>query len=208
MYSMPTGATRELLIDATRKLLWQRGYAATSPRVILEDAGVGQGSLYHHFRGGKEQLAAEALAVTARELLGGAQEVLRGPGSAVHRLTGYLLRQRDALRGCPIGRMTGDADVLASPALHDIVGTTFESVRQLMCEVIDQGIEAGELPDALDSGNLADTVLAVVQGGYVLARAAGTPEPFDRAVRGAVTLVESAARNPSTGSTSDKKERK
>ena len=197
MYSMTTSARRERLIDSTRKLLWQNGYAATSPRVILDDAAVGQGSMYHHFRGGKEQLAAEALAVTARELLGGAQEVLRGRGSAVHRLTGYLLRQRDVLRGCPIGRMTGDADVLGSPALRDIVGTTFESVRQMMREVIDQGIEAGELRGALDSADLTDTVLAVVQGGYVLARAAGTTEPFDRAVRGAVALVESAARRSS-----------
>lgn len=185
------------MIDSTRKLLWQNGYAATSPRVILDDAEVGQGSMYHHFRGGKEQLAAEALAVTARELLDGAQEVLRGRGSAVHRLTCYLLRQRDVLRGCPIGRMTGDADVLGSPALRDIVGTTFESVRQMMREVIDQGIEAGELPGVLDSADLTDTVLAVVQGGYVLARAAGTTEPFDRAVRGAVALVESAARRSS-----------
>jgi TetR/AcrR family transcriptional repressor of nem operon len=36
---------------STRELRWERGYAATSPRAILDRAGAGQGSMYHHFAG-------------------------------------------------------------------------------------------------------------------------------------------------------------
>ncbi|PZS08358.1 MAG: TetR family transcriptional regulator, partial [Acidimicrobiales bacterium] len=84
---------REKLIDATRTLLWDRGYAATSPRAILEHSGAGQGSMYHHFTG-KEALAATALQVTAEHLVARGEVLLAGDGPSVARLSAYLLRQR------------------------------------------------------------------------------------------------------------------
>ncbi len=42
---------RTALIEATKALLWERGYEATSPRDMLHRSGAGQGSLYHHFSG-------------------------------------------------------------------------------------------------------------------------------------------------------------
>ncbi|MEU8031330.1 helix-turn-helix domain-containing protein, partial [Streptomyces sp. NPDC049099] len=44
-------STPERLIESTRELLWERGYVGTSPKAILERAGAGQGSMYHHFKG-------------------------------------------------------------------------------------------------------------------------------------------------------------
>ena len=41
-------------------------------------------------------------------------------------------------------------------------------------------------------GELALTLSAVIQGGYVLARAHGSQEPMDTAIRGAVALIEAA----------------
>src|SRR5688572_27007362 len=43
-------STSERLIESTRELLWERGYVGTSPKAILERAGAGQGSMYHHFK--------------------------------------------------------------------------------------------------------------------------------------------------------------
>jgi TetR/AcrR family transcriptional regulator, transcriptional repressor for nem operon len=192
MYSMleREASTKDQLIDSTRELLWERGYAATSPRAILGRAGVGQGSMYHHFAG-KRQLAEAALGVTARELLEGAEAVLV-EGSAFDRVRGYLLRRRDVLRGCPVGRMASDPDVLASPELRELVAATFEQIRTLLVAAFEQGIANGEFTAELDPAELSDTVLAVVQGGYVLARAAADPAAFDRAVRGAVALIAQA----------------
>ena len=44
-------SSRDQLTEAMAELLWERGYAATSPRDVMERAGVGQGSMYHHFSG-------------------------------------------------------------------------------------------------------------------------------------------------------------
>jgi AcrR family transcriptional regulator len=179
--------TRDRLVESARELLWQRGYTGTSPRAILDRAGAGQGSMYHHFAG-KEDLAAAALKATSGQLLECSGADLTG-GSAVERLTAYLLRRRDVLRGCPIGRMTGDAEVLDSPVLLEVVSSTFDRLRAELVAVVEAGVATGELDPGMDADDLADTVLAVVQGGYVLARAAGDPGPFDRAVRGAVALI-------------------
>ena len=186
---MPTETTRETLISTTQALLWERGYAATSPRAILDRAGVGQGSMYHHFAG-KEGLAQAAFERNAEEVLARATAILQGEGSALERIDKYLLRQRDVLRGCPVGRMAGDADALDSAALRTVLTRTFDRIRTVVAEVLAEGVQAGELRAGIPVEELADTVLAVVQGGYVLARAAGDPAPFDRAVRGAVALLD------------------
>ena len=191
MYNMEDRSSRDRLLDATRDLMWDRGYSATSPRAILAGAGVGQGSMYHHFSS-KEDLAAQALSGTASRLVDAASEVLGASGTAVGRLIGYLERPRDALRGCPVGRMAGDADVIDSPALHAIVRDTFDRVRVMMTEVIAEGVDTGELDPETEPAALADTVLAVIQGAYVLARTAGDTAPFDRAVNGAVALLLAA----------------
>jgi TetR/AcrR family transcriptional regulator, transcriptional repressor for nem operon len=187
------GPTRDHLIATTRELLWDRGYAATSPRAVQERAGVGQGSLYHHFRG-KQELAAAALTATAEDLLATAERDLAGdgtsPAAAGERLRAYLLRSRDVLRGCPVGRMAADPDVLDAPALREVVGSTFERLRGRIVDLLRVAAAGGGLRGRPE--DVADTLLAVVQGGYVLARAAGDPAPFDRAVRGAVALLDAA----------------
>ncbi|GGM36730.1 TetR/AcrR family transcriptional regulator [Dactylosporangium sucinum] len=183
------GTTRDHLIESTRELLWERGYTATSPRAILDRAGAGQGSMYHHFTG-KEDLAAAAMRDTAQQLLARTETDLAGDGSALERLKAYLLRQREVLRGCPVGRMTGDAEVLGSAVLQHVVAATFDELRGRIVAVICDGMDNDEFDGSVQPAELADTVLAVVQGGYVLARAAGDPAPFDRAVRGAVAMLE------------------
>jgi len=180
--------TREQLVDSTRELLWERGYVGTSPKAIQQRAGAGQGSMYHHFAG-KRELALAAIQRSADELLAAADAQLRTPGTALDRVTAYLRREREVLKGCPIGRLTQDPDIVADPQLRAPVDETLSRLRARLTEVLDEGRAAGELPAALDTAALAATIVAVLQGGYVLARAADAPEPFDQAVSGVLALL-------------------
>jgi AcrR family transcriptional regulator len=185
--------TRDQLIDSTRELLWERGYVGTSPKAIQQRAGAGQGSMYHHFAG-KRELALAAVRRSADELLAAADAQLRTPGTAVERVTAYLRREREVLRGCPIGRLTQDPDIVADPQLRAPIDETLTLLQAKLAAVLDEGRAAGELPAVLDTAALAATIVAVLQGGYVLARAAAAPEPFDQAVSGVLALLAAHTR--------------
>ncbi|KAA9378300.1 TetR/AcrR family transcriptional regulator [Microbispora cellulosiformans] len=180
--------TSDRLIESTRELLWERGYVGTSPRAIQQRAGAGQGSMYHHFSG-KPDLALAAIGRTAGEMRAGVEEILSGPGTAAERVSAYLRREREVLRGCPIGRLTQDPEVMADPALRRPVEETFAWLRDRLAAVLAEGRDRGEIGAGLDPAAVASAVVAVLQGGYVLARAAASPEPFDQAVDGLLALL-------------------
>jgi hypothetical protein len=118
-----------------------------------------------------------------------AEEQLGSDGTATERISGYLGREREVLRGCRIGRLAADPDVVADPALRAPVAETFEWLRGRLAEVVAEGKRAGEYPESLDPDRTAATIAAVLQGGYVLARAADSTEPFELAVRGLIDLL-------------------
>jgi AcrR family transcriptional regulator len=180
--------TSDRLIESTQELLWERGYVGTSPRAILQRAGVGQGSMYHHFQG-KPDLAAAALRRTGEQMRELAEQQLGGPGSAYQRIEDYLLRERDVLRGCRIGRMAQDPEVVADAELRAPVQQTLGWLTGRLAEVIEEGRRAGELRPGAPAAELAQALVAMLQGGYVLARAAQSEEPFHQAVRGALALL-------------------
>jgi AcrR family transcriptional regulator len=180
--------TRERLIESTRELLWERGYVGTSPKAIQQRSGAGQGSMYHHFSG-KPDLALAAIDRSAAELRQRAEAAFTGPGSAVERVAAYLRRERDALKGCPVGRLTQDPDVMAAPGLRRPVEETFAWLTGRIAELLEEGRAAGELDPALDPRATATALVATLQGGYVLARAAGDAQVFATAVEGALSML-------------------
>ena len=53
--------TRQRLVQASAALLQRQGLPGTGIKQILADAGAPYSSLYHHFPGGKDELAAAAI---------------------------------------------------------------------------------------------------------------------------------------------------
>jgi AcrR family transcriptional regulator len=184
--------SRDQLTQAMADLLWERGYAATSPRDVMARAGVGQGSMYHHFSG-KHDLAIAALTEAVDNALGDSIMLLEGEGSPLERLKRYLSLPRPGPRGCRIGRMTQDPQVVADAELLAVVAQAFDTMLGRWEQAIAAAVTAGELPPSIVPADLARTLAAVLQGGYVLSRAAGDQAPMDAAVRGAVSLLDAAA---------------
>jgi AcrR family transcriptional regulator len=180
-------SARERLLDATAEQLWEKGYAATSPGDIQRAAGVGQGSMYHHFSG-KADLARAAIEQLAGDLERETETALSDL-AALERVLAYLDRERDPLRGCRVGRLTADADVIGDAVLREPVAASLARLQANLAEAL------AELDLAVDPRDLAATLVAVVQGGYVLARAEQDAEPFERAIRGARALVLNAAQS-------------
>jgi AcrR family transcriptional regulator len=64
-----TEATTAALITAARELFAERGYADVGTEEIVQRAGVTRGALYHHFKGGKEELFRAVLVQLSAELV-------------------------------------------------------------------------------------------------------------------------------------------
>lgn len=178
-------------------LLWERGYAATSPRDVMERAGAGQGSMYHHFSG-KHALAVEALGEVMTELTGKTSSLV-GDGSPLERIRTYMAAPRLATRGCRAGRMTQDPAVVEDPELLALVAGAFDAMLARWEAAIAEAVRLGELPADAVPADLARTLSAVIQGGYVLSRAKASPAPMDAAVRGALGLLDAAHRLAQAG---------
>jgi AcrR family transcriptional regulator len=183
-----SSSARGQLLEAAQSLFWESGVDATSPRQVLDRSGIGQGSLYHHFPT-KRDLAIAAITSTATSALDSARLTLRAPaGTGIDRLIAYLRRDRDALAGCRVGRLTSDQTVMADGGLIEPVEEYFAGLIDSVTEVLR---ESG-LPDTV-ARTRAITAVAVIQGGYVLSRALGDSEILEQAVDGFIELLPESA---------------
>jgi AcrR family transcriptional regulator len=72
------------------------------------------------------------------------------------------------------------------------VRETFAVLHECLVSVIEDGKAAGEFDAGLDAAQTASALSAVIQGGYTLARAEASAEPFDRAIQGALALLRAS----------------
>ena len=159
-----------------------------SPKAIQERSGAGQGSMYHHFKG-KADLAAAAIQQSAAGFKEGAERWLGAAGTPMERIRGYMLRSREALKGCQLGRLAQDPEIATDEHLRKPLDETFAWLQARLQAVVEEAQAAKEIAADADAAELAAMLIATIQGGYVLASAAGSPEPFHRAVRGALELL-------------------
>ncbi len=181
-------SNRDRLLESTRTLLWERGYVGVSPAAIQRLAQAGQGSMYHHFDG-KRGLAIEALGATSQDMRRRAEVALESDEPALARIVAYLRAEREALRGCPVGRMVLDPDVVADDDLRRPLEDYFSWLTARIRELVEEAREDGQLASHLAPVDVAAAVVATVQGGYVLALAAQDPGAMSAAIDGLVGLL-------------------
>ena len=175
------------LIDATKSLLWEKGYEATSPRDIQAASQAGQGSFYHHF-GSKKELAIAALEDISAEMISVFQSRLRSKGPARERLMDYLAKTRDARKGCRMGRLANEA-TMADPELNEPVKQYFLELTSLLAEVIREAQKEGSLKKEPDAMDLAVSMVALVQGGFVMGQVLNQPDIHKTIARGMESLL-------------------
>jgi hypothetical protein len=78
---------------------------------------------------------------------------------------------------------------MSLPALREPVEETFTWLRARLAAVVQEGLDHAEFDPAVDPVATAAAIVAVLQGGYVLARAATVTDPFDQAVAGILALL-------------------
>ena len=188
--------TKREIVDAAKRLLWDIGYEAMSPRRLMDESGAGQGSLYHHFRG-KQDVAAAALDEIEQELWRAADDLFNKSKNPIKAIQSYLLVTRDGLKGCRLGRLAQEKSVIAEPVLQEKLGRYFEHVRGLVTDALNRAKESDMIDRNVDSPAISAAIIAVVQGGFVISRATQNTQFITQATQGASLLLASLLINSS-----------
>jgi AcrR family transcriptional regulator len=189
--------TDQRIVRAMGELLRVQGYAATGLQQLARTAQAPTGSIYHHFRGGKREVAAAAL---------------RESGAAYIQLLPVLLDRHADLATAIEAAFVSAAEDMATTGWVNLcpvatvaseIADTEPELRQVAAEVIASWVDTGTQyltrrglsePDARTA---MYALLTALEGGFLLARAQHNVEPLlaaGRAVSTYITTLPVAAR--------------
>lgn len=171
-------STRESILTAAAELMRRKGYAAVGMKDIAAASGAPIGSLYHHFRGGKVQIAREALinAGAAYGLL--IPSIVDGFDDLGEAIDDVFQQAADDMAKTGFANMCPVASVAAE------VADTVEDLRETTASVFTAWVDGGAAYFAargLGQSTAREVTLALIaalEGGFVLARAMRTSEPL------------------------------
>jgi TetR/AcrR family transcriptional repressor of nem operon len=163
---------REDIIEATKALLWQKGYEATSPRDIQEKSHAGQGSFYHHFAS-KEALACIAIQEVVDERIADFEKAMALDMPFKDRLIAYIAQNTEPLLGCRVGRLVWDAAV-QEDSLRRPLEQYFRHLETRLVDILGSEQRRKRVRLAMPAQQIALMVLSVVQGSFAVSRAMKT----------------------------------
>ncbi len=177
---------------AANRLMHERGYEATGVAELCEAAGAPKGSFYHWWPS-KQALA---LAMLDRQWERAREHVFEpafAPGGSLGeqfaRYTRLLVasvrrevEESGSVRGCPFGNVAVEL-ANRDPVIASRAEEILSEIRGVFASAIAAAKDVGELHADLDAMDLAEAILAHLEGLFVLAKVRNEPAVFERLPR-------------------------
>jgi TetR/AcrR family transcriptional regulator, transcriptional repressor for nem operon len=184
MHSHPTEAkpetARTRLLDAALRIVREKGYHAATVDELCVAAGVTKGAFFHHFKS-KEELAIAAAhhwsTMTGGLFAGASYHAFADP---VDRVMGYLDFRAALIRGttaeftCLAGTMAQET-FMTNPDIRDACFDSIAGHAATLEADLAAAIKAREVGGGVTAKGLALHTQAVLQGGFILAKAKNDP---------------------------------
>jgi TetR/AcrR family transcriptional regulator, transcriptional repressor for nem operon len=168
-------SNREKILANGLQVVLERGYVGASVRDIVEAAGVPQGSFTNHFAS-KEAFSLEILDLyfaNSRVVIG---ETLRNDAlPPLKRLRAYVdasisaIRKHDTKNGCLVGNFAAEASD-HSEIIRKRVSDIYAELREAVAYCLKAAVKAGELPRNLKISEVADFIVAGLQGSFLVSK--------------------------------------
>jgi TetR/AcrR family transcriptional repressor of lmrAB and yxaGH operons len=180
--------TRADLVQTMARLLRDQGYAATGRAQLLAESGVSNGSLYHHFPGGMQELAEAALEASGQVVADALRFALDGASNTALGVIRFLdiaaeAGDEETCPGCPIAPTALESPII-SPRLRAAATRCFEQWERLIAV----RLEADRWPEDLVA-ETASAALALIEGALLLTRVSGQVSHLAHAKRAALSLL-------------------
>jgi TetR/AcrR family transcriptional repressor of lmrAB and yxaGH operons len=172
----PSVSPRTHLVLAALDLLRRSGLSGAGINQVVEASRAPKGSVYHYFPGGKQQLVLEALQEARRAVGENFAGIFRGNAPVAEKIRGLFTKTAAAVaanqfaKGCPVAAVTLDLDADSEPLRR-----ACEDIFDTWVDVISRGL--ADVPRS-ERPAIARLTLASLEGGLVLARAAGAAAPL------------------------------
>ncbi|SFK87655.1 TetR/AcrR family transcriptional regulator [Methylorubrum salsuginis] len=169
-------AQRDDLLPVLAETFREHGYEGASLSLIATATGLGKGSLYHFFPGGKAEMVEAVLAEIEAWFEARVFAPLRqddDPAAAIAQMFGTVTDYfRSGRRVCLVGALSlSDARDRFGQALRRYFALWVEALTEALTRV-------GHPPEGATA--LSEDIVGGIQGAVVLARALDRPETFER----------------------------
>jgi TetR/AcrR family transcriptional regulator, lmrAB and yxaGH operons repressor len=187
----------ELVLTMAR-LLREQGYTATGLAQVLAESGISNGSLYHHFPGGLEELAEAALEASAQSVADALNGSLESAPNTALAVVRFLEIAKGPVAGsdcpgCPVAPTALESPIL-SPRLREAAARCFDRWEGLIAA----RLRAERWPeDSVDQ--TASAALALVEGALLLSRVTGQVTHLENAQGAALSLLGAPAAGDDSG---------
>ena len=185
---MAATQSKERILAAAKELFLARGYAATTVDAICEKAELTKGSFYYFFDS-KEDLG---LAVLDWSLRRSAQMLASGPHAGivdpVEKAFAFLEHLEKCSPelwsgGCLLGSFSMElADT--NSRVQQVVAGMFQALADDFAEKLQPIADQCAGKQAPQASGFADTLLSIVEGSIILAKAHRDPTRIPKAIRG------------------------
>lgn len=170
---MRTKTTRDKLVRATAKLAMTKGFERTSVQEVMDAAGAGKGSFYHHFPT-KEALGLAVLEQNRDDfmaMLDACFAVKRGTEALECFFLSALTKHRASgfAGGCLWGNTALEMSDINS-AFTERVDAVFREWTGKISKAIKQGQADGQIRTDAQASELALLVVSAIEGGIMLSR--------------------------------------
>jgi TetR/AcrR family transcriptional regulator, transcriptional repressor for nem operon len=172
-------ATRQRIIELAAPLFNQRGYKGCSLNAIMEATGLEKGGIYRHFES-KEELAAEAFDFAWNATIALRTNGLDAIPDHVDRLKEHVSRfvYRSGIPGgCPLLNTAVDADD-GNPVLRERVRKALRGWQTRIRGILEDGIAKGTVNPEIDPTEVANHIIASLEGGLIIARLERSDNPL------------------------------
>jgi AcrR family transcriptional regulator len=193
------GETRQRIIIATMNCVAQVGYSHATIREIARMANVTSASLYNYFPN-KAELIKATIATRNDAAMPRLRQAAQSPGDIVDRIEavldecGQLLREYPDLAAFEWA-IRAENLIAAGDQSQEVGNHRFETMREIIDDVVADARRAGELGDHLDPGAVTEAIYALIYGLTELA-ATLAPEDFQAALSASKVLVRGALFGP------------